>query len=168
MTTHLALVALAVGTFAAVGAYAQGNTPSAVKLPKACEAVAQASGHGPMMDKMKDRMDQMMQSGMPDMGQMTPAQKALQQAMMKMHPAMMKGMMAKDADVAWICAMIPHHQGAIDMARAGLLGADNPESKRLAEEMIKTNERDLKKLIGWVEEHAERENRNETTGGRAK
>ena len=37
--------------------------------------------------------------------------------------------------------MIPHHQGAIDMARAGLKGADNTESRRLAEETIKSNER---------------------------
>lgn len=51
---------------------------------------------------------------------------------------MMRGMMAKDADVAWISAMIPHHQGAIDMARAGLEGADNSESKKLAEENNQT------------------------------
>lgn len=83
---------------------------------------------------------------------------------MKMHMPMMKGMMAKDADVAWICAMIPHHQGAIDMARAGLENADDSESKRLAEETIKQNEKDIFELIKWVETRAERQTSKETTG----
>jgi uncharacterized protein (DUF305 family) len=167
MRTQLALVALAVGSVVAVAVHAQGNAPSAFSLPKACEAAAQASGQGPM-DKMKASMDEMMKAVMADMGQMTPSQKGLHEAMMKMHSPMMQGMMAKDADVAWICAMIPHHQGAIEMARAGLLGADNAESKRLAEETISSNEKELEKLIAWVEKHAERESRNETTGTRAK
>lgn len=72
--------------------------------------------------------------------------------------------MTKDADLAWICAMIPHHQGAIDMARAGLKGADNTESRRLAEETIKSNERDKAKLIDWIEEYAEKEKQKATTG----
>lgn len=84
--------------------------------------------------------------------------------MMKLQPAMMEGMMARDADVAWICAMISHHQMAIEMARAGLEGADNAESKRLAEETIKSNEKDKAKLIKWVEKYAVKEERNETTG----
>ena len=71
---------------------------------------------------------------------------------------------AKDADVAWICSMIPHHQGAIDMARAGLKGADNAESKKLAEETIESNERELKKLVAWVEKNARKENKDEATG----
>lgn len=49
----------------------------------------------------------------------------------------------------WVCAMITHHQAAIDMARTGLLGGDNAESKRLAKETIETNERGLAKLRGW-------------------
>lgn len=85
-------------------------------------------------------------------------------AMNKMSPAMMQGMMAKDADVAWICAMIPHHQGAIDMARAGLAGADNAESKRFAEETIQAQEKEIAKLVSWVEKNAQRESRNETGG----
>jgi uncharacterized protein (DUF305 family) len=74
------------------------------------------------------------------------------------------GMTAKDADVAWICAMIPHHQGAIDMAKAGLKGADNAESKKLAEETIRSNEKEIEKLIAWVEKNAARESKNESGG----
>lgn len=55
-----------------------------------------------------------------DMSGMDEAHKANMAAMMKMHPAMMQGMMAKDPDVAFACGMIAHHQGAIDMAEVEL------------------------------------------------
>ena len=139
----------------AVAQSQQSQTNASMELPKSCQTPAAR------------KMDMPMQSA-EHMGQMTPTQKKLHEAMMKMHPAMMQGMMAQDADVAWICAMIPHHQGAIDMARAGLQGADDPESKKLAEETIKSNERELSKLNKWVETRAERESRNETQGSRKK
>jgi site-specific DNA recombinase len=87
---------------------------------------------------------------------------------MRMDGLMMMGMMANDADCAWICVMIPHHQGAIDMARAGLKGADNAESKRLAEETIQSQEKEIAKLIAWVEKNAARESQDETTGSTRK
>ena len=124
---------------------------------------------GTMSDmKMSDMMSSnpSMQNNMNDQkmsGQMTETQKGLHQAMMKMEPAMMQGMMAKDADLAWICAMIPHHAGAIEMAKAGLKGADNPESKRLAEETIKTNERDMRKLVEWVDKYGAKESGKESS-----
>jgi uncharacterized protein (DUF305 family) len=46
----------------------------------------------------------------------------------------------------------------------GLKGADNAESKKLAEETIQSNEREIAKLTAWVEKHAQSENKNETTG----
>jgi uncharacterized protein (DUF305 family) len=69
-----------------------------------------------------------------------------------------------NADRDFAAAMIPHHQGAIDMTRAGMKGADNEESKKLAEETIQSNERELKKLTEWVEKHAQKESRDEATG----
>ena len=94
---------------------------------------------------------------MMSMDDMTETQKALHMAMMKMDPAMMKGMMASDPDVAWICAMIPHHQGAIDMAKAGLKTGDNAEAKRIAEKTIREQEKDIAELLQWVERYAKRE-----------
>lgn len=54
------------------------------------------------------------------------------------------------------------------MAMAGLKGADNAESRRLAEETIKSNERDKAKLIDWIEKYAEKENQKATTGSSPK
>jgi uncharacterized protein (DUF305 family) len=170
MNTRILLVLGTVATFTAPGAIAQqsqgGSMPSqsqqtAVELPEACRTAVQASAQGDMMQKMQTSMSQSMQ-GM--MGQMNETQKGLHEAMMKMNRPMMMGMRAKDADVAWICSMIPHHQGAIDMTRAGMKGADNEESKKLAEETIQSNERELKKLTEWVEKHAQKESRDEATG----
>lgn len=114
------------------------------------------------MQMMHNTMSQAMQTGMQGMmSHMTETQKGLHEAMMKMNGPMMTGMMAKDPDVAWICAMIAHHQGAIDMARAGLRGADDPESKKLAEETIQSNQKEKEKLIAWVEKNASRASKDE-------
>jgi uncharacterized protein (DUF305 family) len=42
------------------------------------------------------------------------------------------------------------------MARAGLVGADDPESRELAEETIRSNQKEIKKLEEWLERHADR------------
>jgi len=176
MKTRPLLVLGTVAILASSGAIAQqnqsgsmpGQSQQATELPEACRTAAQASGGGDMMQRMQGmhaNMSQSMQNDMQGMmGQMTETQRGLHEAMMKMNGPMMMGMMAKDADVAWICSMIPHHQGAIDMARAGLKGADNEESKKLAEETIQSNEREIKKLVAWVEKNAQKENKNEATG----
>ncbi|MFC4171568.1 DUF305 domain-containing protein [Microvirga sp. GCM10011540] len=177
MNTRFLLVLSTVASLAASGAIAQQNQAGSsssqsqqteIQLPEACRTAAQASVQGDTMKKMQDMqasMSQTMQSGMQGMmGQMNETQKGLHEAMMKMNSPMMTGMMAKDADVAWVCAMIPHHQGAIAMARAGLKGADNAESKQLAEKTIMENEKGMKELVAWVEKHAQTENNNETTG----
>ncbi|MFC4172432.1 DUF305 domain-containing protein [Microvirga sp. GCM10011540] len=177
MNTRILLVLSAVASIAASGAMAQqsqsGTTSgqsqqTTIELPAACRTAAQASVQGDTMQKMQDmqrNMSQTMQSGMQGMmGQMNETQKGLHEAMMGMNNPMMTGMMAKDPDVAWVCSMIPHHQGAIAMARAGLKGADNAESKKLAEKTIEENEKSLKELVAWAEKHAQSENKNEATG----
>ena len=145
-----------IGTFIAP-AFAQQHDHgsmqvSAVELPAACKAAA--SGKEATMKDMQGHMSQAMRS-MP--GHMTEAQKGLQQAMMKMNGPMMQGMMAGDADVAWICAMIPHHQGAIDMARIGLKSGDNPEAKKMAEKSIKEQGKSIAELTSWLDKNAMKE-----------
>ena len=50
----------------------------------------------------------------------------------EMNTEMMKGMTASDIDVAFVCGMIPHHQGAINMAKAELAHGDDPWAKEMA------------------------------------
>ena len=59
-------------------------------------------------------------------------QQASMDGMAKMDRDMMQGMMKQDADVGFICGMIAHHQGAIDMANVELKYGDNARAKEMA------------------------------------
>jgi uncharacterized protein (DUF305 family) len=58
------------------------------------------------------------------------------QAAMKKMMAGMKFEPSGDVDQDFAGAMIPHHQGAIDMARAELLYGRNEQLRRIAQEII--------------------------------
>ena len=57
-------------------------------------------------------------------------------AMNVMNDGMLRAPMNGDADHDFAAMMIPHHQGAVDMAKARLLYGKNPVLRRLAQEII--------------------------------
>lgn len=61
---------------------------------------------------------------------------ALAQAMHKMHREMMAPGATGNADVDFLATMVPHHAGAVEMARLVLLHGKDPLVRRLAEEII--------------------------------
>ena len=128
---------------------------SADSLPAECQTAAQAGSHGQMMPGMD--MQGMSQNMQGMMANMTEAQKGYMQAMMKMHGPMMTGMMAKDADVAFICGMIPHHQSAIDMAQVVLKTGDNAEAKRMAQKVIDDQQKEIAEMRDWLKKNAAKE-----------
>lgn len=48
-----------------------------------------------------------------------------------------------DVDRDFVALMVPHHQGAIDMARAVLRHGSNPQIRRLAQEIIVTQQQEI-------------------------
>ena len=48
-----------------------------------------------------------------------------------------------DVDVDFVAMMVPHHQGAIDMALAVLRYGRNPQMRRLAQEIIVTQQQEI-------------------------
>jgi uncharacterized protein (DUF305 family) len=51
-----------------------------------------------------------------------------------------------NVDRDFAAAMIPHHQGAIEMARVQLRHGSDPEMRRLAEEIIRTQQAEIAEL----------------------
>ena len=66
---------------------------------------------------------------------------------------MMKNMMAPltgKPEIDFMQSMIPHHQGAIDMAKAVLQYGKDPEVKTVAENVIKAQESEIAFIKGWL------------------
>ncbi|HWA20660.1 MAG TPA: DUF305 domain-containing protein [Devosia sp.] len=84
-----------------------------------------------------------------DMG-LDAGHQALMAGMADMNSQMNQGMLAADIDVAFICGMIPHHQGAIDMAKAELQYGDDPWAKELAQKIIAAQEAEIAQMRDWL------------------
>ncbi|MCF6369745.1 CopM family metallochaperone [Rhizobium halophilum] len=80
-----------------------------------------------------------------------PVAKAFEDANLKMHEDMAIDYTG-DADVDFVRSMIPHHQGAIDMAKIQLEHGKDPEMRKLAEEVIKAQEAEIADMRKWLEE----------------
>lgn len=83
-----------------------------------------------------------------------PSTKAFRTANAAMHKAMAIRYTG-DADVDFVRGMIPHHQGAIDMAKVELAYGKDPEIRKLAEDIIKAQEAEIAAMKAWLAKHGQ-------------
>ncbi|MBY0428352.1 MAG: DUF305 domain-containing protein [Alphaproteobacteria bacterium] len=89
----------------------------------------------------------------PNLNEKLPAStKAFNEANSTMHQSMAIEMTG-NADVDFVKGMIPHHQGAVDMAKVELQYGKDPEIKKFAEQIIKAQDSEIQFMKKWLASH---------------
>jgi uncharacterized protein (DUF305 family) len=90
---------------------------------------------------------------MPAMTSQTPADQAMMTGMDAMNHAMAGAPMTGDPDQDFVAMMIPHHQGAIDMARVELRYGRDPALRRMATAIVAAQEHEITTMRRWQAAH---------------
>ncbi len=83
-----------------------------------------------------------------------PSWSAMMASMEQMDAAMASVGQSGDSDVDFVRLMLPHHQAALDMAKAQLLYGKDPQMQRLAQEIITDQQSEIELMQLWLKQHA--------------
>jgi uncharacterized protein (DUF305 family) len=89
-------------------------------------------------------------AGAPATQAQSEASKAYMAANDKMHGPMMEAAKESDPDVAFVKGMIPHHQGAIEMAKVVLQYGKDEQAKKWANDVIREQQREIDEMQAWL------------------
>lgn len=78
---------------------------------------------------------------------------AMHRSMAAMQRDMESVLMTGDADRDFAAMMIPHHKGALDMARSELLYGQDPVLRRLAQEILVDQQSEIDAMQRWLGKH---------------
>jgi DUF305 family protein family protein len=75
---------------------------------------------------------------------------AMMKNMETMHAAMAAVEPSGNEDADFVNLMLPHHQAAVDMSRTELLYGNDPQMRRLAQEIITDQESEIQLMQLWL------------------
>jgi uncharacterized protein (DUF305 family) len=93
------------------------------------------------------------QSGTMSMPAGSPADSAFAHGMKEMQRQMADAPMTGNPDQDFVAAMIPHHEGAIDMAEVELKYGHDPFLRRLARDIITAQMHEIADMKAWQTQH---------------
>jgi uncharacterized protein (DUF305 family) len=95
-----------------------------------------------------------------------PAWSELQHSMQSMHEALFSLKSTGNHDKDFVRLMLPHHQAAIDMAKAELTHGQDPQMRRLAQEIITDQESEIELMQLWLKQHDAQKSRSATSAAK--
>ena len=133
-----------------------------VPLSLACLALLLAAG--PLAAQDGKPMQGMPMEGMPMQGKPAQAKPAMDEtnnpadaafiaAMHDMMVGMHRSMPTGDTDRDFIRLMLPHHQSAVDMAKAEVKYGRDPDLKVMAQQIIDDQGREIALMKAWEDKH---------------
>jgi len=161
------IIVLAVSAVALASATAYAQMNHRQSQAQTGEGMMLGPMHGQMQKHMQEKMQGKMhgehggQSGSPSghgadhaaaglQGDRGPSSLAFHGINQKMHEAM-NVTFTGNADVDFVKGMIPHHQGAVDMAKVVLAFGNDPEIRKLAETVIQAQEAEIAMMRAWLQ-----------------
>jgi len=84
---------------------------------------------------------------------MSPADRAMSKGMERMQRDMSAAPMTGDTDRDFVAMMIPHHQGAVDMAKVELRYGKDAMLRKLAKNIIASQDKQIIQMKRWQAKH---------------
>jgi uncharacterized protein (DUF305 family) len=87
------------------------------------------------------------------MPNMSPADKSFSSGMVTMGKKMSHAPMTGNADRDFVAMMLPHHQGAVAMAKTELKYGKDPMLRKMAKDIIASQDAEIKMMQAWQAAH---------------
>ena len=77
----------------------------------------------------------------------------MMRGMEKMNQEMMAAPLNGNADHDFVSMLVPHYRGAVEMAQTYLKSGRDPDIRKLANEIVESQTREVRFMRGWQAKH---------------